>query len=79
MAAATESATAGVTGLAASGSTTPLVRVRGLVKHFPVRGGVLQRTVAVVQAVDNVDLEIHRARRSGSSASRAAARRPSGA
>jgi peptide/nickel transport system ATP-binding protein/oligopeptide transport system ATP-binding protein len=41
-------------------STTPLVEVRGLVKHFPVQGGILQRTVAQVQAVDNVDLEIHK-------------------
>jgi peptide/nickel transport system ATP-binding protein/oligopeptide transport system ATP-binding protein len=36
------------------------VEVRNLVKHFPVRGGVLQRTIAWVQAVDNVDLEIRR-------------------
>ncbi len=38
----------------------PLVEVRNLVKHFPVRGGILQRTIAWVQAVDNVDLEIRR-------------------
>ncbi|HET9851347.1 MAG TPA: ABC transporter ATP-binding protein, partial [Candidatus Limnocylindrales bacterium] len=44
---------------AAGGSRTPLVEVRNLVKHFPVRGGLLQRTVAQVQAVDDVDLEIH--------------------
>jgi oligopeptide/dipeptide ABC transporter ATP-binding protein len=41
-------------------STAPLVEVRGLVKYFPVRGGILQRTVAQVQAVDDVDLEIHK-------------------
>jgi peptide/nickel transport system ATP-binding protein/oligopeptide transport system ATP-binding protein len=34
--------------------------VRNLVKHFPVRGGILQRTVAWVQAVDDVSLEIKR-------------------
>jgi peptide/nickel transport system ATP-binding protein/oligopeptide transport system ATP-binding protein len=39
---------------------TPLVEVRSLVKHFPVRGGILQRTIAQVQAVDGVDLEIRR-------------------
>jgi oligopeptide/dipeptide ABC transporter ATP-binding protein len=41
-------------------STRPLVEVRDLVKHFPVRGGVLQRTVAMVQAVDGVSFEIRR-------------------
>jgi peptide/nickel transport system ATP-binding protein/oligopeptide transport system ATP-binding protein len=39
---------------------TPLVEVRDLVKHFPVRGGILQRTVAVVQAVDGVSFDIRR-------------------
>jgi peptide/nickel transport system ATP-binding protein/oligopeptide transport system ATP-binding protein len=39
---------------------TPLVEVTNLVKHFPVRGGVLQRTVAWVQAVDNVNLVVRR-------------------
>jgi ABC-type oligopeptide transport system ATPase subunit len=39
---------------------TPLVEVRGLVKRFPIRGGVLQRTVANVQAVDGVDFDIFR-------------------
>ena len=32
----------------------PLVEVRDLVKHFPIRGGILQRTVGTVQAVDGV-------------------------
>ncbi len=36
----------------------PLVEVRGLVKYFPIRGGVLQRTVANVQAVDGVNFDI---------------------
>jgi peptide/nickel transport system ATP-binding protein/oligopeptide transport system ATP-binding protein len=39
---------------------TPLVQVRGLVKTFPIRGGVLQRTIAEVRAVDGVDLDIRR-------------------
>ncbi|MEA2676628.1 MAG: peptide/nickel transport system ATP-binding protein [Chloroflexota bacterium] len=38
----------------------PLVEVRGLFKRFPVKGGILQRTVAEVRAVDGVDLEIRR-------------------
>ncbi len=38
----------------------PLVEVRGLVKRFPVKGGILQRTVAQVRAVDGVDLDIGR-------------------
>jgi peptide/nickel transport system ATP-binding protein/oligopeptide transport system ATP-binding protein len=39
-------------------SIVPLVEVRNLVKHFPVKGGVLQRTVAQVQAVDDVSFDI---------------------
>ena len=38
----------------------PLVEVRDLVKHFPVKGGILQRTVAQVQAVDGVSFDIRR-------------------
>jgi oligopeptide/dipeptide ABC transporter ATP-binding protein len=37
-----------------------LVRVKDLVKDFPVKGGILRRTVANVRAVDGVDLEIRR-------------------
>ena len=35
-----------------------LVEVKQLVKYFPVRGGLLQRVVAWVQAVDNVSFSI---------------------
>ncbi|HSB89248.1 MAG TPA: dipeptide ABC transporter ATP-binding protein [Anaerolineales bacterium] len=35
-----------------------LIEVRDLVKHFPVRGGVLQRITAWVQAVDGVSFTI---------------------
>jgi oligopeptide/dipeptide ABC transporter ATP-binding protein len=35
-----------------------LIRVEHLTKHFPVRGGILQRTVAQVQAVDDVSFTI---------------------
>lgn len=38
----------------------PLVQIRGLVKHFPVKGGIFQRQVATVNAVAGVDLDIHR-------------------
>ncbi len=50
---------------AATGSVTvageqPLVEVRDLVKHFPVRGGILQRQIGTVQAVDGVSFEVRR-------------------
>jgi oligopeptide/dipeptide ABC transporter ATP-binding protein len=59
---------AGVPGVAmgAGGGVTapplaePLVRLEGLRKAFPIKAGVLQRTVAEVRAVDGVDLEIRR-------------------
>ena len=38
----------------------PLIDVRGLVKHFPIHGGILQRRIAQVQAVDGVDFTIRR-------------------
>jgi len=47
-----------VQALASSNGGTPLLRARGVEKHFPVRRGVLQRTVAQVRAVDGVDLEV---------------------
>jgi peptide/nickel transport system ATP-binding protein/oligopeptide transport system ATP-binding protein len=41
---------------------TPLLRVQGLVKHFPLRGGVIdrlqRRPAQVIRAVDGVDLTI---------------------
>ncbi|MBO0683418.1 MAG: ABC transporter ATP-binding protein [Candidatus Dormibacteraeota bacterium] len=37
-----------------------LLQARGLVKHFPVRRGALQRTQGQVHAVDGVDLDVHR-------------------
>ncbi len=38
----------------------PLVDLQDLEKVFPIRGGVLQRTVAEVRAVDGVNLRINR-------------------
>jgi peptide/nickel transport system ATP-binding protein len=43
-----------------SSSATPLLAVNGLRKHFPIRGGVLNRVVAKVQAVDDIDFEVRR-------------------
>ncbi len=40
--------------------STTLVDVKGLKVHFPIKGGILNRTVAHVKAVDGVDLFIRR-------------------
>jgi peptide/nickel transport system ATP-binding protein/oligopeptide transport system ATP-binding protein len=45
---------------ASSAVTQPLVEVTDLVKHFPVLGGILQRTVGQVKAVDGVSFQIRR-------------------
>jgi oligopeptide transport system ATP-binding protein len=39
-------------------SGDPLLRGLGLVKHFPVKSGLLQRETAHVHAVDGVDIEV---------------------
>ena len=39
-------------------SAEPLLSVRGLVKHFPVRKGLLQRAVGQVHAVDDISFDI---------------------
>jgi oligopeptide transport system ATP-binding protein len=44
----------------ATNAGAPLVEVRDLVKHFPIKGGILQRTVGLVQAVEGVSFEIRR-------------------
>lgn len=38
----------------------PLIEVKDLKKHFPVKGGILQKVTGFVRAVDGVDLEIDR-------------------
>jgi oligopeptide/dipeptide ABC transporter ATP-binding protein len=43
---------------AATPATEPLLSARGLVKHFPIRRGLLQRQVGAVRAVDGVDLDV---------------------
>ncbi len=35
-----------------------ILRIEGLVKHFPIRAGVLKRTVGQIHAVDGVDLAV---------------------
>ena len=47
---------------AASSTSTPenLVEIRDLKVHFPIKGGMLKRTVGVVKAVDGVNLDIRR-------------------
>ena len=39
-------------------SQTPILEVKDLKMHFPIRRGFLQRVVGHVRAVDNVDLAI---------------------
>lgn len=39
--------------------TEPLLRVNELVKNFPIKGGILGRTVDKVHAVDGVSFELH--------------------
>ncbi|WP_308375916.1 dipeptide ABC transporter ATP-binding protein [Streptomyces sp. ISL-99] len=41
-----------------SPSPEPLLRVSGLVKHFPIKKGVLQRQADAVQAVDGLDFDV---------------------
>jgi ABC-type oligopeptide transport system ATPase subunit len=38
--------------------SVPVLSVRGLVKHFPVRKGLLRRTVGQVHAVDGISFDI---------------------
>ena len=41
-----------------NGQVKELVNVNNLVKYFPVRGGILQRVVAWVQAVNDVSFTV---------------------
>ncbi|HEU4327077.1 MAG TPA: dipeptide ABC transporter ATP-binding protein [Roseiflexaceae bacterium] len=54
--------TAGVhtdsTAPAAGATQGPLLEVKNLVKHFPIKGGLLRRTVATVKAVDGVSFHV---------------------
>lgn len=46
--------------MSSPGAPSPLLEVRGLTKHFPIRSGVLQRVTGAVKAVDNVSFDIAR-------------------
>jgi peptide/nickel transport system ATP-binding protein/oligopeptide transport system ATP-binding protein len=39
-------------------SAPPLLKATGVVKHFPIRRGILRRVVTTVRAVDGIDLEV---------------------
>ncbi len=41
-----------------NGTKPDLVQVKDLVKYFPIKGGLLQRTVAQVRAVDGVSFDV---------------------
>jgi len=45
---------------AAESSADEILRVEGLVKHFPIKSGVFKRTIGQVRAVDGVDLTVRR-------------------
>jgi peptide/nickel transport system ATP-binding protein/oligopeptide transport system ATP-binding protein len=47
-------------GAATDQGASELLTVTGLVKHFPIRRGLLQRQVAAVQAVDGIDFSVRR-------------------
>ena len=44
----------------ASGQSGPLLSVRDLTKHFPVRSGVFRRTTGAVRAVDGISFDVAR-------------------
>jgi oligopeptide/dipeptide ABC transporter ATP-binding protein len=54
----TETATPESTAPAASSNGGDLLRVEDLVKHFPIKAGILKRTVGQVRAVDGVTLAV---------------------
>jgi oligopeptide/dipeptide ABC transporter ATP-binding protein len=37
-----------------------LLEARGLKKHFPIRGGLMKKSVGSVKAIDGVDIPVHR-------------------
>ena len=41
-------------------TSAPLLQVRGLTKHFPIRSGLLQRVTGAVKAVDDVSFDVAR-------------------
>lgn len=47
-------------GSAAAAEEQPLLKVTGLVKHFPISKGLLRRQVGAVKAVDGIDFDVRR-------------------
>ncbi len=45
---------------ASSDEREVLLKVEGLVKHFPIKKGLLQRQVGAVKAVDGIDFEVRK-------------------
>ena len=41
-------------------NTAPILQIKDLKVHFPIKKGLLQRTVGHVRAVDGVSLSINR-------------------
>ena len=58
----TETVTSSTADPAAStdADSAALLQVEGLVKHFPIGGGLLRRQVGAVRAVEGVDLTVQR-------------------
>src|SRR5688500_334218 len=56
----TDAATSAHPAPPAGGGGDVLVEVRDLVKHFPIRQGLLQRQVGAVRAVDGVSFDVLR-------------------
>ena len=53
-----ETATSPAASEAAQSPNGEILRIENLVKHFPIRKGLLKRTIGQVHAVDGVDLEV---------------------
>ena len=53
-----ETATSTAATDAAQSPNGEILRIESLVKHFPIRKGLLKRTVGQVHAVDGVDLDV---------------------
>ena len=45
-------------GATAAANRSPLLSVRNLTKHFPIRRGILRRTAGAVRAVDGVSFDV---------------------
>jgi peptide/nickel transport system ATP-binding protein len=58
------------------GSSQPMLSVRGLVKHFPLKKDLLGRSAGVVRAVDGVSFDVFKGETWAWWASPVAASRP---